>query len=56
MACNKRKYKDRIAAMFALASCYKSGNKGGFRFEKRIYFCKECNAYHLTSNGRSKNI
>lgn len=52
--CHKRKYKDKIAAMLALMSCNKSGLKGRSRFENRIYFCEECNAYHLTSNGKSK--
>lgn len=46
--CNKRKFKDKIAAMFALSQCRARINKGN-RQEKRIYFCEKCKAYHLTS-------
>lgn len=47
MKCNKRKYKDKIAAMFALASC-RSARKGT-RMERRMYYCDKCEAWHLTS-------
>lgn len=46
--CTKRKYKDRIAAMFALSQCRARYRKGN-RQEKRIYFCDKCKAWHLTS-------
>lgn len=46
MPCNKIKYKDKIAVMLALASC--KCNPNGKRQETRYYFCKECNAWHLT--------
>lgn len=53
MSCGKIKYKDKIAAMMALISClharYRKNKK---RNETRIYFCKECNAWHLTSNNK----
>ncbi len=43
--CTKKKYKDRISAMFALSQC-KKGN--GNRQEIRYYYCSECDAWHLT--------
>lgn len=46
--CKKRKYKDKIAAMFALSQCKKQAAIGN-RQEKRIYYCPICKAYHLTS-------
>ena len=47
MKCLKIRYKDKISAMMALAS-YKHSTKG-CRKEIRIYYCKSCKAYHLTS-------
>lgn len=47
MNCSKIKYKDKISAMFALASCKHS--KKGKRQERRIYYCYICKCYHLTS-------
>lgn len=44
--CNKKKYPDKISAMFALASCKHSPK--GKRQETRIYWCEECKSYHLT--------
>lgn len=46
MICKKKKYKDKISAMFALAKC--KNNKKGKRQETRIYYCEECNCWHLT--------
>lgn len=48
--CNKKKY-DRIGAMIALANT-KSEYASTKRNEKRYYYCKECNAYHLTSKDK----
>ena len=45
--CNKIKYKDKISAMLALASCKHS--RKGKRQEHRIYYCSVCKCYHLTS-------
>ena len=45
--CKKIKYKDKISAMFALASC--KHEKKGNRQEQRIYYCNICKCYHLTS-------
>lgn len=46
--CKKRKYKDKIAALFALSQCLRQNAKGN-RHECRVYFCNKCNSYHLTS-------
>lgn len=45
--CKKRKFKDKISAMLALAQCKNA--KSGRRQETRFYYCKECHAWHLTS-------
>ena len=45
--CKKIKYRDKIAAMFALAQCRNSIK--GKRQERKIYFCPECKKFHLTS-------
>ncbi len=44
--CKKIKYKDKIAAMFALAKCRHAIK--GKRQETRIYYCKTCHSWHLT--------
>jgi hypothetical protein len=46
--CTKKKY-DKIGAMMALSSLMVR-DKG----EKRIYFCKQCDAYHLTSKTKEE--
>lgn len=46
--CTKRKFKDKIAALFALSQC-RARNKKGNRQEKRIYYCDMCHTWHLTS-------
>ena len=48
MKCNKRKYKDKISAMFALSQCH-SQNAIGNRQERRVYLCPICGKWHLTS-------
>lgn len=50
--CKKIKYKDKLSAMFALSQCKRVGNYKSKRDECAIYFCNECNAYHLTSKRR----
>ena len=52
MSCNKKKYKDKISAMFALSQTKFVGNYNPKRNEKRFYFCNECNAWHLTSKDK----
>lgn len=44
--CKKIKYKDKIASMFALATC-KHATKGK-RQEIRVYYCSKCHMWHLT--------
>jgi hypothetical protein len=51
--CKKIKYKDKIAAMLALASC--RHDKKGKRQEHRIYYCDICECYHLTSKKFKKD-
>lgn len=47
--CNKKRYKDKISAMFALSQCRRVGKTKSKRNECRIYFCNKCKCYHLTS-------
>lgn len=48
LKCTKRKY-DKLSAMFALSQTRKLGKTHPERNKCRIYWCKECKAYHLTS-------
>lgn len=43
----KIQYKDRIAAMLALAEIQRQDRPG--RHEKDVYKCRFCKKYHLTS-------
>lgn len=45
--CKKIRYKDKIAAMLALAKCNRA--KKGRRQERAIYYCRPCRSFHLTS-------
>ena len=45
--CYKRRIRTKIAALRALNTCMESDDEA--RREKRIYFCNECHAWHLTS-------
>jgi hypothetical protein len=49
MSCKKKKY-DKIGAMWALVKCMRSRNRfhNLKRQERRMYYCKECYAWHLT--------
>lgn len=47
--CKKRKYKDKLSAMFALSQCKRVGNYNSIRNEKRFYYCDKCKCWHLTS-------
>lgn len=47
--CKKRKYKDKISAMFALSQCKRVGSYNATRNEIRLYYCEKCKCYHLTS-------
>ena len=44
--CKKRKF-DKIAAMLVIANAQRS--RLSKRQERRIYWCDDCNAYHVTS-------
>lgn len=48
--CKKKKYKDKLSVMIALANCQSKGNSK--RMETRYYWCEECKAYHLTKMPR----
>ena len=50
--CTKIKYRDKLSAMIALASCTSKHNKK--RLETRFYWCDKCKAYHLTKNNKLK--
>ena len=45
--CFKRKLRSRMAALKALNTFMESDDEK--RHEQRIYFCRECRAWHLTS-------
>ena len=47
--CKKKRYKDKLSALFALSQCKRVGNYKSHRNECRVYFCNECKGYHLTS-------
>ena len=47
--CGKVKYHTELAAKMALSKCI--NGKSGKRAERNYYFCKQCNAYHLTKRG-----
>lgn len=46
--CKKRRYRDRIGALLALADTQRKG-----RDEIRVYHCRDCKGWHLTSKPRS---
>lgn len=50
--CGKKCF-DKIGAEFALAKNACRVHAGN-RMECRIYFCKECNSWHLTSQPRGE--
>lgn len=52
--CKKRKYKDKLSAMFALSQTKRRGNYQPLRNEKRIYYCENCKAWHLTSQNKQE--
>ena len=57
MKCTKRKFSKFEAMLFlAQASMNRKRRKGkSRRKECRYYYCKQCNAYHLTSKERKFN-
>lgn len=51
--CKKRKYKDKISAMFALSQCRRY-TKVTEKLESRVYYCNKCKMWHLTSKRYEK--
>lgn len=51
MTCKKKRYKDRLDALFALSQCRKQSSPS-CRQESRIYHCPHCGGFHLTSQKR----
>lgn len=49
MKCKKRAYKDRIAALLALANTQNVDSPTRAKTEKRAYRCSYCKKWHLTS-------
>lgn len=52
--CNKKQFKDKISALFALAKCRFLAKQGKDRSECRVYYCPICKCYHLTSKKEKK--
>lgn len=48
MTCQKVRYRDRVAALLALASTGRADQRRD-KNEKRAYRCPRCNGWHLTS-------
>lgn len=47
--CRKRRYRDRIAAEFALSNIRHRDSAGREKQEQRSYQCPRCRGWHLTS-------
>jgi hypothetical protein len=47
--CKKRRYRDKIGAMLALASTGSGKKTRRAKDEKRYYKCPDCFGWHLTS-------
>jgi hypothetical protein len=50
----KKKSLDKIGAYMVVANAQRKTQKSFKRKEKNVYFCKECNAWHTTSQSRKK--
>lgn len=50
--CQKVKYRDRIAALFAMATVQRKDKSHRSKVEARAYFCADCKGWHLTSKPR----
>lgn len=48
-ACRKVRYRDRLAALLALASTGSAKHTARPKYEKRAYPCPTCRGWHLTS-------
>ena len=51
-ACRKIRYRDRIAALLALASAQRTDGSRRPKLERRAYRCPTCHGWHLTSRTR----
>jgi hypothetical protein len=49
--CRKIRYRDRIAALLALATVQARDKPGRPKQERRAYRCPDCRGFHLTSAG-----
>lgn len=52
--CQKVKYRDRIAALLAMASVKRQDKSHRSKVEARAYFCAKCRGWHLTSQKRTR--
>jgi hypothetical protein len=50
--CTKRRFKDRLAALMAMANIEARGEDRNGKVPKRAYLCPRCGGWHLTSQGR----
>jgi hypothetical protein len=48
----KVRYRDRVAALLAMASAHRSDGSRRAKIEKRAYPCPDCHGWHLTSRRR----
>ncbi len=48
----KIRYRDRIAALLAIASTRRTDGPKRAKGEKRAYRCPQCHGWHLTSSRR----
>ena len=47
--CSKRRYRDRIGALYALATIGHADKTSRTKTEHRAYRCPKCHGWHLTS-------
>lgn len=52
--CQKVKYRDRIAALLAMATVRSQDKSHRTKVESRAYYCADCRAWHLTSQKRRR--
>jgi hypothetical protein len=50
--CNKKRFKEKAEAQGALTAARKNSMENEERKENRIYYCRQCHAFHLTSKDR----
>ena len=51
--CRKHRYRDRIAALLALATVQARDKATRPKSERRAYRCPRCRGFHLTSQERT---